>query len=317
MRILITGGLGFVGGRVAEGLLEAGHEVFLGTRKPTFVADYLPGAIVTQMRWQDSIALEKVCTEIDVVIHAAGMNSKDCADDPVAAIDFNGLSTARLALAASRSKVERFLYLSTAHVYSDPLVGEITEESCPRNLHPYATSHLAGEHVVLQRAKFDDMSRIVLRLSNIFGAPAHKEADCWMLLVNDLCRQTVQTGRMVLKTRGLQYRDFVSMKNVCRVISSLAASERKDKSSVVYNLGSGTSQTVLSMARIIQERSKQVLGFEPDLLRPEIDLSEANEELFSYKTERLGALGVEMLENPIEEIDELLRYCAAQFSRLY
>ncbi len=316
MRILITGGLGFVGGRVAEALLEAGHVVFLGTRQPTLSADCLPGAIVTQMCWQDSIALEKVCAEIDVVIHAAGMNSKDCADDPVMALDFNGLSTARLVSAASRSKVKRFIYFSTAHIYSDPLVGAITEESCPRNLHPYATSHLAGEHVVLQRAKFDDMSRIVLRLSNTFGRPAYKESNCWTLLVNDLCRQVVQTRCMVLRTRGQQYRDFISMKSVCHVVCSLLANRTNYQNWVVYNLGSGISQTVISMARIIQARSKQVLGFEPDLFKPNVDLREEQTEPLFYSTERLRALGIAMSENLIEEIDQLLLYCAAKFCSL-
>ena len=59
------------------------------------------------------------CLDVDVVVHAAGMNAKDCLADPVAA-HFNGVATARFAAAASKAGVEKFIYLSTIHVYASP-----------------------------------------------------------------------------------------------------------------------------------------------------------------------------------------------------
>ena len=81
------------------------------------------------------------------------MNSQDCANDPVAALEFNGVATTRLVSAALSSGVKKFIYLSTAHIYSSPLVGKISEETYPKNFHPYATSHLAGEMAVLKAYK--------------------------------------------------------------------------------------------------------------------------------------------------------------------
>jgi UDP-glucose 4-epimerase len=144
MRILVIGGFGFVGGRVAKHLHRAGYSIVLGTRQAYSSPEWLRQAEVVQLHWHDAAALERSCRGVDVVIHAAGMNAQDCAADPVSALEFNGLATARLLAAAIRAGVQRFIYLSTAHVYASPLVGTITENTCPRNLHPYATSHLGG-----------------------------------------------------------------------------------------------------------------------------------------------------------------------------
>ena len=159
MRILITGGFGFVGGRLAVHLAQAGHQIVLGSRNASSPPIWLPQAEVVQIVWEDDRTLEHCCDGVDGVIQAAGMNEQDCAAGPVAALDFNGVATARLIEAASRAGVKKFIYLSTAHIYASPLVGTITEETFPRNLHPYATSHLAGEHAVLSASSRGDTSR--------------------------------------------------------------------------------------------------------------------------------------------------------------
>lgn len=314
MRILITGGVGFVGGRLAQHLHQAGYEIILGSRNSISPPDWLPQAEVRQTKWHDGRALEQACNGVDVVIHAAGMNAQDCLTDPVAALEFNGLATARLLEAASRSGVKRFVCLSTAHVYCSPLIGSITEESCPRNLHPYAASHLAGENVVLSAGERGKIEGIVLRLSNVFGAPAHKDGNCWVLLVNDLCRQAVQSGKMVLRSSGLQKRDFIAITQVCRVIEHLSSCDIDALQPGVFNVGSGVSQSVLELAQLVQRRCKLVLGFEPDLLRPETVAGERIEQLV-YRPERLAKMGVSLDFDNNMEIDDLLIFCHASFNQ--
>ena len=315
MRILITGGFGFIGGRLGQYLQQNGHQVILGSRKASCPPEWLPHAEVAQIDWSDSRALELSCNGVDVVIQAAGMNAQDCASDPVAALEFNGLVTARLVAAASRVGVKRFIYLSTAHVYASPLVGTITEETCPRNLHPYATSHLAGEHAVLSANQRGQIEGIVLRLSNAFGAPVHKDVNCWMLLVNDLCKQAVQTRKLVLQTSGLQQRDFIGMPEVCRVAEHLAVGNGSSTQPSIFNVGSGVSQSVLAMAQSIQQRCAQVLGFEPVLQRVQGEADEPPR-MLSYLVDNLAALGIksDFLEN-LAEIDNLLRFCQSTFTK--
>lgn len=313
MRILITGGLGFVGGRLAAHLTQAGHQVVLGSRDSALPPIWLPQAEMLQIAWENQESLEKSCSGVEVVIHAAGMNAQDCAVDPVGALAFNGIATASLVRAASTANVNQFIYLSTAHVYGSPLVGSINEEACPKNLHPYATSHLAGEYSVLYASQRDQIRGTVLRMSNAFGAPTHRNVNCWMLLVNDLCKQAVQTRKLVLKTSGMQHRDFIPMSAVCCVIERLIVAE-KSKQSGIFNVGAGVSQSILDMAKMIQQRCEQILGFKPELYcAPKNEDEEYS--MLDFQVDKLTTIGSEVdRESDITEIDDLLRFCKSSYT---
>ena len=315
MRILITGGFGFVGGRIAVHLAQFGHQIILGTRHSIASPDWLPQSEVAKIAWDDEVALELSCADVDVIIHAAGMNAQDCAADPVAALAFNGLATVRLVTAAKQARVKKIIYLSSAHVYANPLVGTITEETCPRNLHPYATSHLAGEQGVLSAHSRGELQGFILRLSNAFGSPVHKDANCWMLLVNDLCKQVVQTRKLVLHTSGLQQRDFISLTKVCRVIEKLVLGQAKVKEPNVFNVGAGVSQSVLEMAKLIQQRCAEVLGFTPELQYKQSGADEQYTALI-YRSDNLNTLGISCKSqtNGVE-IDKLLQFCQTSFNQ--
>ncbi len=312
MRILITGGFGFVGGRLAQYLQSVGHEIVLGSRAIEKAPDWLSGVEIVNTVWVDDSVLQAICTPMDVVIHAAGMNAMDCAADPVAALGFNGLASARLAQAAAKVGIKRFIYFSTAHVYAAPLAGNIHEDICPINRHPYATSHLAGENAVLEAGARHGMNALVLRLSNVFGRPVHASVNCWMLLVNDLCRQAVTTRELKLKTSGSQQRDFIPMSEVCKVVSLLVTEEKKVVPFNVFNLGVGASVSVLQMAERIRSQCQRSLGFEPTLVFPEPTTHKAAERL-SYRIDRLQRLQISVNSDPDTELDELLRFCHSQF----
>ena len=98
-KILITGGFGFVGGRLAANLAQAGYSVLLASRKAMDPPIWLPQAKVTQIVWNDTLSLERICKGVDVIVQAAGINSQDCVANPVSALEFNGLATARLVAA--------------------------------------------------------------------------------------------------------------------------------------------------------------------------------------------------------------------------
>jgi UDP-glucose 4-epimerase len=140
----------------------------------------------------------------------------------------------------------------------------------------------------------------------------HKEANCWTLLCNDLCRQAVTTGRLVLLSSGLQQRDFVTIEQVCRVINWLLRSDYRTLSATIFNVGSGASQTVFEMAQFIQVRCKEVLGFEPELNRPVVVGNEFHEPL-CFKCENLKKTGFCISQTSVEEIDRLLIFCAKNF----
>lgn len=314
MRILIAGGFGFVGGRLGQHLHRIGHQVILGSRNANCAPEWLPQSQVAKFDWNDDHALEKICGGVDVVIQAAGMNAQDCTADPVSALQFNGLATARLLEAARRADVKRFVYLSTAHVYANPLVGTISEDTCPHNIHPYASSHLAGENAVKGASQRGGIEGIVLRLSNTFGAPVHENVNCWMLLVNDLCKQAVQHGQMVLQSSGLQQRDFIALAQVCNITEYLLARNFDTGVPPVINVGSGESRSVIEMAQIIQRRCQLVLGFYPKLNHSEAPAGEQHQAL-EYRSVRLLEMGFNAKGDNSIEIDGLLAFCHSSFNR--
>ncbi len=314
LRILIIGGLGFVGGRLAEYLFARGYQVVIASRMLTSPKIKLHDIEIKKIEWSNDGALLKLCEGIDVVIHAAGMNSKECLEDPKAALDFNGVGTGRLARAAYGAGVKKFIYLSTAHVYANPLEGNITEKTEALNSHPYAISNLAGENALLQVGKSAKMWTIVLRLSNAFGTPVHRNVNCWMLLVNDLCRQAVQTKELIVTSDSLQLRDFISLQEVCRVIEQIVLVKEKFRLIQLFNLGSGVSKSIGEMAALVQARSRSVLGFKPELSFLNSRNSK-NPLALNYCMENLCKLNIKVRDDSSEsEIDNLLSFCEIHFA---
>lgn len=317
MQVLVIGGFGFVGGRIASEIARAGHHVLLGSRREVGAPAWLPRAAVIRVHWYDEAALEQVCAGVDVVIHAAGMNASDCAADPEAALEVNGEHTRRVANAAARAGVKHFIYFSTAHVYSGTLIGTITEDTAPSNHHPYATSHLVGEAAVAHVTEFSAMQGTIIRLSNAYGAPMQRDTNCWMLLINDLCRQAAQSGKLICHSDGSQHRDFICMREVSRVVRLLMEGEAVDSQLYLFNVGLGRSQSVLDLALVVQRRCNFVLGINPPLkLREGQPPKRQVKELF-YQSNHLPALGIHIENhNMIPEIDRLLKFCKENFSAL-
>ena len=314
MRVLITGAFGFLGGRLTQFLADrAEYDILLGTRRPTQSAPWLPQASIARTDWHSLAALAQICGGADAVVHLSSMNPQDCTADPVEALTVNGVHTANLVGAACRRGVKRFIYFSTANVYSSPLAGTITEATCPTSLHPYATSHRAGEDAVLGAHDRGEIEGIVVRLSTTYGAPAHKDANCWTLLVNDLCRQAVTARRMALHSSGVQRRDFVPVREVCRAIDHLLQLPAPNLEQHLVNVGGQWAPTVWEMASLVQERCEVILGFQPPLTRVPPRYAEASDEL-DYRLESLLQTGFRPAADKTGEIDRLLEFCKASFS---
>ncbi len=311
MRVLITGGNGYLGGRLAQFLAsQEGCEILLGSRQQAGSSSWLPRAMVAQTQWDSLPSLEQTCMGVDAIVHLAGMNAQDSLADPVAALEVGVVATARLLQAAVRQEVKRFIYISTAHIYGSPLTGCIDEETLPRPRHPYAISHLAAEDVVLAAHDEGQLTGVVLRLSNGFGVPAHPGVNCWTLLVNDLCRQAVTDHCLVLRSTGSQRRDFVTMHNVVRAVAHMIDLPRWQVGNGIFNVGGRWAPQVFDFARIIQARCSTVLGVTPKIVCPEAGSSEVVLDL-EYRINKLSATGFVLMGDPVTEIDATLRLCRA------
>jgi UDP-glucose 4-epimerase len=310
MRVLITGGLGYLGGRLALYFLHQGYNVFVGTRKDLKnIKEPLSNAIPMQIDWANCISLESTTKGMDVVVHAAGLNAKVCSANPVKALEVNGLNTAKIVAAAIESDVRRFIYISTVHVYRNPMIGNINESTSTANLNPYATSKLAGEKVVLNASQMGKMLGIVLRLSNGSGHPVFRDTKCWHLIFNDLCRQAVQERKLTLYSESTIERNFISMSNICLGIEYFLRLPEKDIGYTPVNLCSEMSYSLHDLAHLISNRCKAVFGYELEIVSDSREKKSRNNKGLHFSTKKLEKMGL-ILENNLEqEIDKTLLFC--------
>lgn len=315
--VLITGGFGYVGGRIARTLDKYPEFLLrLSTResKPNPPTWLERGSIVTLDIMSDE-EIDFACRGVRYIVHLAALNEIDSTTNPEQALIINSLGTLKLLRAAERAGVERFIYFSTAHVYGAPLVGKITEQTIPRPVHPYAITHRTAEDFVLAANHRQGLLGIVLRLSNGVGSPAHANVNRWTLVANDLCRQAVTTRKLILRSTGLQMRDFITLTDIGRAVMHFIRLPASDCDNGLFNLGSECSLRIIDMAERIASRCIKMMGFTPPILRPEPVVGEASDFL-EYSIEKLKATGFNLLGDFDGEIDATLRLCQKLFTEV-
>jgi len=306
--ILITGGFGLLGGKLGQYLSE-NYNVILGSRSDQNEPNWLPIAKTLKIDWDNETSLNDACNMVDIVIHASGLNAQECSSDPEKALLVNGVYTQNLVNAAIKQSVKKIIYLSTAHVYSDNLLGVITEDTPTVNTHPYATSHVAGENAVLLAIKQGRIKGAVTRIANAFGSPVSKDVNCWMLLVNDLCKQAVVERSLTLNGNSKAVRDFVTIRDFCSVIGFLI---EDNNTSHIVNIGSGKACTIGEMATKIQSNCLNVLGFEPPIILKQEPST--NKKSFHFHTNYLDSVDFRFANDFDVEIRELIHFCKEGFA---
>lgn len=311
MNILITGAFGYLGGRLVDHFRRYSPDAALrlGTTKVKLL-DHQEKSEIFQIDWGKENTLDDACDGIDLIIHTAGMNAQDCSSDPAGAFVANAVNTGNLLRSATRKKVRKFVYISTAHVYSNNLMNLISESTPVTNVHPYASSHKAGEDLTMYYDSLNKFESVVFRLSNSYGPPVDENANCWNLLIPDLCRQAVINNKIILKTTGLQRRNFISLGDACAAVEFVSKNDIRG----VYNLGGIWNPTVWEVAQLIQSRCELLLEKRPELLRVEPNPSEEPRSL-KYDISKLSSLGYTPTEDNVSEIDNLIRFCKDKFHK--
>ena len=308
--VLLTGGFGNLGGRIAAALHDHGYwDIRLASRSHTSAPAWAPLADVMHLDVLDAADVARSCRGVTAVVHLAALNDRQAAHDPELAEAVSGRGTDALVSAALENDVQRFIFMSTAHVYSSPLHGVITESTPTTNQHPYATSHISGERAVAERHDKERFLGIRLRCANGFGYPMSPDVDIWHTLVYDLCKQVVATQRITLRSSGLQQRNFIPVSDICAAILHFLQLDAAEVSDGLFNLGGSSSTTVLEMATVVAARAHAILGITPTIERPNPSIDELATPL-DYQINKLIATGFVPKNVVNEEIDRLLLMCA-------
>ncbi len=207
MRGALAGSTGLIGAALAARLAASGHHlVRLGRAASS------EGRI--DLATDDSIA-PRALAGCDALVHAAGVTDEDFAD-PAAALAKSGRGARVLLAAASHAGVERLAYISSAHIYG-PLEGVIDESRAPAPRSDYARAHRATEEA-FEAASGTGARALIARPCAVFGMPPSLERFArWSLIPFDFPRQALQGG-IVLKSSGLQRRNFVSAEGLAGLV---------------------------------------------------------------------------------------------------
>lgn len=315
MNILITGGLGYIGGRVANYLKEKDPDtpIFLTTRdKNKVLPSWTDKFTVLQMDVLDENSIAD-CLEdsgINVIIHLAAINEIDSMKNPELALEVNTQGTYKLLSVANEKKINRFVYFSTFHVYGEISVSIITEETPTRPFHPYAITHRAAEDVVKFFNHYYKMKTLIFRLSNGYGYPMDTKINRWTLVFNDLCRQAVTSGRIVLKSSGKQHRDFISLHNVAGAVHHFLFVAPDKWGDGLYNLGGNCSMSILDVANKISDvyrtkYKKEIL----EIKTGQDNIASITPESVKYSVEKIAETGFTLKDNIISEIERTMHVC--------
>lgn len=291
MRVVVTGGSGYLGAYISRRFADRGDEVVAVSRADHALANELSGNVGNLVADVVTDPLEDVVSGAHLVIHAAGFNAPSADADPARALLVNGFGTRRILEACAKRRVPRVIYVSTMHVYGSAS-GRLDEAVAPRPVTDYGISKLAGEGYCHEALAKWGVETLVLRPANGFGVPLTSDADCWGLAIPDFCRQAFATGEIVLATPGTQHRVFMTLDDISRAVALLSNTTAPcGITESIYNVGSGVSLSIRAIANLVAEECTRVLGrvvsvrvpldsggvFEP----PELD----------YDFSRLHALG--------------------------
>jgi UDP-glucose 4-epimerase len=309
-RVLITGGNGYLGGRIAAALDEEGITPVLLVRETRSGAGESGYAtVIADVTEKDAVsAAFSAAGKIDAVIHLAAVNEHVCAKDPELAFKVNCFGTQHVLDAAAAHHVPRCIYLSTFHVYGDTASPIIDESTVPNPLHTYGITHLVAEQFCKATAKRTGMSIAIVRLSNGIGAPARAGVDRWSLVMLDLCRQAHTTKRLVLQTSGAQKRNFVSIDDAAQAIIILLRADGSALKEPVFNVGSDALVSIADIAQVIAEEHASLYGRALPIEAPHAT-PHAPDTSFSFRFDRIRALGFRPQTDIRHEARSVLRFC--------
>jgi UDP-glucose 4-epimerase len=274
------------------------HDLVLGARAlPPWAEARVSHSAFRELDVLDPVQVESAVVGIDAVVHLASLDENEAARDPDLAVRVSGEGTRRLLAASRAAGVRSFIYLSTFHVYGPHAPSAIDEQTAPKPAHPYGISRLTGEGYCYENNRLgSDTSAVVFRLSNGYGAPAHRSVDRWTLAHNDFCRQAFENSRIVLKTSGVQHRDMVWIGDVAQAVERVLEAGTLEHD--LFQVGNGRSLSMLQLAERVRTVSEAYLKREISVVRP-APTGEAGKAV-RFSIERLRSIGFE----PRDAIDE-------------
>jgi dTDP-glucose 4,6-dehydratase len=251
MRILVTGGAGFIGSNYVRHVLETTDAevttldalTYAGSKENVADTDdprhtFIEGDI------RDRELVFDLVDEADIVVNFAAESHVDRSIDgaePFVSTNLGG--TCALLDAAVETDLERFIQISTDEVYGEIVDGEFTETDRLEPRNPYAATKAGADLLARSYYTTHDVPVVITRSSNNFGPRQHPEK-----LIPKLINRASEGKTLPIYGDGSNVREWIYVEDNCRAIETV---RKRGQTGEIYNLGSGAERTNLEVARAV------------------------------------------------------------------
>lgn len=252
MKILVTGGAGFIGSHIVDRFITDGHSVVVlddlsyGSKENIHQSAEFVEADIRSKEAHDLILEGK----FDLILHAAAQKSVGYSvEEPIFDADVNILGTINLLEAAVKGSVPHFIFVSTGGaIYGDAKAIPTDEYAFAQPLSPYAASKYSTEVYLDYYAHQYGLHTVSMRLANVYGPRQDPKGEAGVIAI--FITQLLKGEKIFINGDGMQTRDYVHVLDV-----ALAAKEIVDTITTVrggiYNVGTGKQSSVLDLVQFV------------------------------------------------------------------
>jgi UDP-glucose 4-epimerase len=249
MKVLVTGGAGFIGSHIVEHFQGLAEVRVLDNLRSGFIRnlagfahEFVQGSIC------DREAVRAAMQGVDFVFHLAAMISvPESMQKPVECNEINTTGTLIVLEEAARAKVKKLVFSSSAAIYGDNPVTPKIETMLPEPKSPYAITKLDGEYYCKMFADEGRLQTACLRYFNVFG-PRQNPKSQYAAAVPIFIERALKHEPITIHGDGEQTRDFVYVKDIAAANAFLAT---KSAATGVFNVGHGRRITIKDLAAMI------------------------------------------------------------------
>jgi len=273
MKILITGGAGFIGSHLCEKYVEEGHNVLC-------LDNFMNGnirnirSLIHKRNFKlingdirDFDLLEKVMPEIDVIFHLAAQIHVDrSVVEPKITYEINVLGTQNVLEVARMYDVKKVINASTSEVYGSAQYAPIDEKHPLEAPHPYGASKIAADRMCYSYIQTYGMDIVIMRLFNVFG-PRQKDIG-YGGVISIFTRRVLNNMPPIIYGDGSQTRDYTYIADAVKAYD-LALNYNKQINEPI-NFGTGVEVSILDLANMIINLSNKNNSLKPIHVEPRI-----------------------------------------------